>query len=521
MTPLVIIIVYLGLLLWLSRYAHKAYSQHTSRDYFLASGSIGPFLLVMSIFGTTMTAFALVGSTGEAFTDGIAVYGMMASWSGIVHSACFFLIGVRLWSIGRRLGFSTQVQYFRDRFESPGLGLLLFPILVGLVIPYLLIGILAGGSTIEKVTIGAFPQLFANTAGGVPHQLGSALVCAVVLIYVFGGGMRSTAWANAMQTLIFMVLGVITFIVVSSKLGGLAAASQKVAEMRPDLLVRAAVAGHESHTTHLRFLTYAIVPLSVAMFPHLFQHWMTAKSAAAFRPAIALHPIFIMIVWVPCVLLGVWASSAVFNGQPVIPPSLSNPNAVLGIMVAKLTNPYLTGLLTVGILAAIMSSLDSQFLCIGTMFTHDIVVHHWGNERFDDKQLIVLGRIFVVGIVVVAYLFSLAEPRSVFTLGVWCFSGFASLFPLVFASLYWKGVTKAGAMASIAAAAAVWLVLFRASEWGANGDYLFWGMMPIATIFASSAVALIAVSLVTKAPSREALKRHFPRFNSGAQAVTD
>ena len=390
------------------------------------------------------------------------------------------------------------------------LGLLLFPILVGLVIPYLLIGILGGGATIQSVTAGAFPEMFSSTNGGVPSRLGSAFICAVVLMYVFGGGMRSTAYANAMQTVVFMVLGVITFVVVSYKLGGLGAATQRVAEMRPDLLVRGAVGDHEGHITHLRFLTYAFVPLSVAMFPHLFQHWMTAKTARTFRPSIVLHPIFITIVWIPCVLLGVWASSAMVDGQPLIPPSIYNPNAVLGMMVPKLTNPFLTGLLTVGILAAIMSSLDSQFLCIGTMFTHDIVLHYSRKDRFSDRQHIHLGRGFVLAIVVIAYLFSLAEPRSVFTLGVWCFSGFASLFPVLCASLYWKRVTRAGAIASVATAAVVWLVLFNAAEWGANRTYLFLDMMPVTTVFVSATVALIGVSLVTKPPSQEVLNRYFP-----------
>ena len=510
MIPLIIILIYVGLLLCLGAYAHFSFSSHTANDYFLASRSIGPFLLVMSIFGTTMTAFALVGSSGEAFKDGIGVYGLMASWSGIIHSACFFLVGVKLWAVGSRYGFTTQIQYFRDRFDSPTLGLILFPILVGLVIPYLLIGILGGGATIQSVTVGAFPEMFSSTNGGVPSRLGSAFICTVVLIYVFGGGMRSTAYANAMQTVVFMVLGVITFAVISSKLGGLSAATQRVAEHRPDLLVRGAVGDHSGHITHLRFLTYAFIPLSVAMFPHLFQHWMTAKSARTFRAAIVLHPIFIMIVWIPCVLLGVWATSAVIDGQPLISESIRNPNAVLGIMVAKLTNPFLTGLLTVGILAAIMSSLDSQFLCIGTMFTHDIVLHYSRKDRFNDKQRILLGRSFVLVIVVIAYLFSLAEPRSVFTLGIWCFSGFASLFPLLCTSLYWKRTTKYGAIASVVTAAIVWLVLFHAAEWGANRTYLFLGMMPVATVFACASVALVAVSLVTKTPSQEVLDRYFP-----------
>lgn len=510
MIPLAIIVIYLGLLLWLGRYAHTAFSRHTSGDYFLASRSIGPFLLVMSVFGTTMTAFALVGSSGEAFKDGIGVYGLMASWSGIVHSACFFLIGVKLWQFGSRFGFTTQIQYFRHRFESPTLGLVLFPILVGLVIPYLLIGILGGGAVVEKVTLGAFPTWFAATRGGIPHQLGAAMICAVVLTYVFGGGLRSTAWANALQTCVFMVLGVVTFVVISAKLGGLEAASQAVFQHRPDLLVRGPAGGHPGHVSHLRFLTYALIPLSVAMFPHLFQHWMTAKSAATFRPTVILHPIFILVVWVPCVLVGVWASSAMGSGGELLISPATRPNSVLAVMVAKLTNPWLSGLLTVGILAAIMSSLDSQFLCLGTMFTHDIVLHYFGEDRFSDGRRIWMGRLFVMAIVVVSYLFSLSEPRSVFVLGVWCFSGFAALFPLVLASLYWRRVTRAGAIASVLTAAAVWLLLFRDSQWGADRTYLFLRMMPVATILASSAIALVVVSWATKPPSEETIRRYFP-----------
>ena len=84
----------------------------------------------------------------------------------------------------------------------------------------------------------------------------------------------------------------------------------------------------------------------------------------------------------------------------------------------------MAGLLSAGILAAIMSSLDSQFLCVGTMFTTDIVTHYSKKTRFTDQQLIVIARAFIVGIVALTYIFSLFEPRRVFTLGVWCFSGF-------------------------------------------------------------------------------------------------
>lgn len=553
MTAFLIIVGYLSLVLALGFMSHRVF-RGTAADYFLASRGIGSFFLLMSLFGTTMTAFALVGSTGASFKDGIGIYGKMASSSGIIHSACFFLIGVKLWALGKRYGYTTQIQFFRERFESDKFGLLLFPILVGLVIPYLLIGVMGAGVTIEKVTAGAFPNAFpahgvgpgAVAAGAIPYWLGAAMICVVVLIYVFFGGVRGTVWANAFQTVVFLVLGTITFLVVADKLGGVKEATASVARLNPEKLRRTVrdddvltrfhgdqqvfekrLAGWEAKPESqrgrkpkapgrpeglgkLKFLSYLFIPLSVGMFPHLFQHWLTAKSAKSFRLSVVLHPLLIMAVWVPCVLIGIWATSAVIDGQPVIPYGFSNPNAVLGKLVAAMTSPMLGGLLTAGILAAIMSSLDSQFLCIGSIFTNDIVAHYVGRDRLSDRSKIWFGRGFVVVIVLVTYLLALARPGSVFTLGVWCFSGFASLFPLVWAALYWRRATKAGAYACVLAAAGMWLWLFAKAGYGANRSFLFLDMMPVATIIASSTAALVIVSLLTRPPSKATVAKFFP-----------
>ena len=80
MIPVLIIGAYLSLLLLLGVISSRVF-KGTAADYFLASRGIGPFFLLMSLFGTTMTAFALVGSTGATFKDGIGIYGKMASWS--------------------------------------------------------------------------------------------------------------------------------------------------------------------------------------------------------------------------------------------------------------------------------------------------------------------------------------------------------------------------------------------------------------------------------------------------------
>ncbi len=506
MTPLLIIAGYLALLLGLGVASHR-FLRKTSKDYFVASHSIGPVLLLMSVFGTTMTAFALVGSTGEAYRKGIGVFGLMASWSALIHPAVFYLVGIKLWGLGRRYGYVTQVQLFRARFESNLLGSILFPILVVLVVPYLLIGVLASGSVVSSLTAGAFPEMFAATRGGVPPWLTGLVICGVVFLYVTMGGLRGAAWANTFQTIVFMVMGVISFVLIADQLGGVQAASEAVLQAHPERMTRESM-------PPLHFMSYIFVPLSVGMFPHLFQHWLTARSAKDFRLTVTAHPVFIMIVWLPCVLLGVWATAALMPaGGPaageLVVPLQHAPNAELGMLVRKLTSPVMTGLLGAGILAAIMSSLDSQFLCLGTMFTHDVVVHLRGESKVSEASKIRLARIFIAVIILITYALSLGEPRRVFTLGVWCFSGFAALFPLVLATVYWRRATRAGAIACVLATAATWLGLFVRADFGKH-EGLVGDVMPVAVMFAVSCVALVGVSLLTSPPSKETLAKFFP-----------
>ena len=126
-----------------------------------------------------------------------------------------------------------------------------------------------------------------------------------------------------------------------------------------------------------------------------------------------------------------------------------------------------------------------------------------GENRFTDKQRILAGRLMVVTIVVTAYVLALLAPASIYSLGVWCFTGFSGLFPLVFASLYWRRVTTAGAMASIMATLATWGYLFHESGWGGNDKYLFLGMLPAAPIVIAGAATLVIVSFLTRRRRRK------------------
>ncbi|MCG8603404.1 sodium:solute symporter family protein, partial [bacterium] len=121
---LAIIFIYLGLVLGIGALSHRLF-RGTGEDYFVATRTIGPFVLLMSLFGTNMTAFAILGASGESYHSGIGVFALMASSSALVIPSVFFFVGTRAWALGKRHGYLTQVQLFRDRWQSDGLGLLL------------------------------------------------------------------------------------------------------------------------------------------------------------------------------------------------------------------------------------------------------------------------------------------------------------------------------------------------------------------------------------------------------------
>ena len=502
--PLYVIGAYMLVLIGLGLASMRSF-RGTSRDYFTASHTVGPVLLLLSVFGTTMTAFAMVGSTAKSFEQGIGVYTLMASSSGIVHSLVFFLVGIKLWAIGKRYGFVTQIQFFRDRFQSTRLGTLLFPILVMLVIPYVVTGFIGAGTFVQGATRGMFPHAFATgvpaTNGAIPPWLTVLVVCVVVLFYIFQGGVRGAIWANAFQTVMFLVAGVAALWMIARSLGGLDAASAAVLAKKPELLARAGKIGHGE------FLSYMLVPLSVGMFPHLFQNWLTAKDAKSFRTVLVFHPIFILSVWMPCVLIGVWAA-----GQALAAPT---PNAVLGMMMSKyVSDPIVRGLVQAGTIAAIMS-MDSQIMALGTMFTEDVVVPLAGQGKLGDRAQVLWSRAFILAIMGVSYWLALSPPPNVFDLGVWCFSGFSGLFPLVLAAIYWKRATTAGAFASVLAMLVTWSVLFyrgliepvRAGKPAA--EPLVLGVMPVTWVLLAAGAALVLVSLVTRPPAEATLKKYF------------
>ncbi len=538
MIPATVVFLYLAVVLYIGIFAfRRAKSKHEAEDYFLANRSIGPFVFLFSLFGTNMTAFAILGSSGHAFSNGIVTFGLMASSSGLVIPLSIFLIGTRVWALGKKYGFMTPVQMFRDRWECNHIGTVIFAVQAALLVPYIIIGIMGGGTTLNAVS-----------GGWVPYWFGGAIVALVVMSYVFFGGMRGTAWVNTFQTVLFLLFGVIAIFVIGNGIGGFGSAVQQMlaSPTLAPLLTRERISPYY-------FFSYTFFPLSAIAFPHILIFCLTARKMAQFKKTVIFYPLCIMAIWLPCVFLGVMANRVsdvpqirakqearrvlATQGKTMEPEARaqlreqSTGDDVILRLLDKYAPLWLAGLLGAGIMAAVMAS-DSQILGLSTMFTEDVFAHYGGKARFGEHIQVQTGRLFVVILTVLAYVVALRAPETIFELAIqYAFSGFAALSPLLVAALFWRGSTKWGALAVAlwTAFAVIAVAVFQEIVpapapgpplvvWGLGGTEVLsrtpggtavFGFMPVVPMVIVSALLMVIVSLVTRKPGRETIARYF------------
>jgi SSS family solute:Na+ symporter len=536
--PAIVVFIYLAIVLYIGIFAfRRAKGKEKAEDYFLAGRSIGPFVFLFSLFGTNMTAFAILGSSGHAFTNGIVTFGLMASSSGLVIPLTIFLIGTRVWALGKEHGFMTPVQMFRDRWECSHIGTFISVVQAALLVPYIIIGIMGGGTVLNTVS-----------GGLVPFWFGGAIVALVVMGYVFFGGMQGTAWVNTFQTILFLIFGAIALVVIGVGMGGYKNAAQQMlsSPALAPLMTRERI-------SPLYFFSYTFIPLSAIAFPHILIFTLTAKKMAHFKRTVILYPLCILAIWLPCVFLGVMANRVTdvpqirakqearrvlaTQGKTMAPEQrddlreqLAGDDVILRLL-ERYAPLWLAGLLGAGIMAAVMAS-DSQILALSTMFTEDVFAFYGGKARFGEAVQVQIGRIFIVIITVIAYAVALRAPETIFELAIqYAFSGFAALSPLLIAALFWRGSTKWGALAVTiwVAVAVVAVGSFQALApapapgpatvfWTLGGTEVLsrtpggtavFGFMPVVPMVLISCLLMIVVSVVTAKPKQSTLARYF------------
>jgi len=509
--PAVLVFTYLAIVLYIGIFAfrHRRPTDHEAEDYFLAGRALGPVVFLLSLFGTNMTAFTILGSAGHAFANGVVTFGLMASSSAFVIPLTLFFVGTRMWALGRRHGFMTSVQMFRDRWECGHIGTVIFVVQAALLVPYIIIGVMGGGTALRAIT-----------GGFVPYWLGGAVVALVVMSYVFFGGMRGTAWVNAFQTVLFLTFGTVALVVIGRGMGGFPAVMESLlaSSATAPLLTR-------ERFSPLTFLSYTFIPLSTIAFPHITIFCLTARRMAQFRRTVVFYPLCILAIWLPCVFLGVAANamhdvprieSKLEARQTLAAAPASMPaderaqlrrqaagDDVVPIMLERYAPLWLAGMLGAGIMAAVMAS-DSQILALSTMFTEDVFAFYGGKTRFGEAVQVQTGRIFVVILTLIAYAVAMRAPQGIFDLAVqYAFSGYSALSVLFFAALFWKRSTKWGALA-----VALWVAVAVIYTATTPGALTWFGLMPVVPMTLVAAALMVVVSLLTGLPARGTLARY-------------
>lgn len=479
--PLIFVIVaaHFAVVLAIGWYSYRA-SLSTPEDYFMGSRALGATVLVISVYATNMTAFYMIGIPGIAYHKGIGVYGFVAFGTAILTPALYYIVGYRAWLLGKHKGYMTQPEMYGKRWGSDAVSVVFFLFLLVFTIPYCCVSLIGGALAITMTTKGA-----------VSYSMAVACIISVVAIYVLIGGMRGTAWVNVYQGLFFMVVGVLAFILLSVKLGGISTMTGKVLAEKPALLVR------EGNFTPRQWFSYLFVsPLSVIVFPHVFMKLLAGRTAGGLKKLVVSYPLIVLVTWPPVIFIGIWGAC--------VHPGLTGKasDAILPWMVSAYLPLVLTGVVLAGILAALMSSIDAMLLSLSTMLTRDILGRYL--PGIVGSRQVSAGRIFMLLLSLLVAIVALMRPSSVFAIATFAFNGYVIAIPMMIGALVWRGATKYGALASLVVPALL-LPVYQFTDILSWSTFGFSCNIPLLTL---SVFLFIAVSFLTSHrsdPDREGI----------------
>lgn len=421
---LAIIAAYLGVIISIGVYSTR-YARQTMEDYHMGSREFGTLVLFAAVFGANISAVAFIGIPGQAYHVGWIAGPYFITCQAWLAPLLFYVVGSRAWALGKRHGLMTQAEIVSARWQSPGLGILISIVIIIYTIPYLMIGLRGAGLT-----------LAALTDGFVPFWLGALIVAGIVLTYLVLGGMRGAAWVNVLQSGVFLAGGLIIFGAVAAVLGGPVAATRQVYDEYPALISRTTMSWQQ-------FFSYGfIVALANPMFPQLFMRLLTGRDPKSLKRTIRIYPLSMFVVIFLMATLGMW-------GRPVVPGlEGAESDAILPTLLAQYTPVWVTGVLGAAVVAAMMSTMDSQLLSVTTISVRDFLYRT--NLRLgSEASLVRLSRGLMMVITAAAYALALINPYGVIAVVEFAFAGFACLLAPTLGALYWKRCTARAAAASI------------------------------------------------------------------------
>ena len=461
-----IVIGYLALVLGIGLLARKR-ARGTADDYFIASRSLPPIVLFLTMAATNFSAFTVFGFSGAGWRIGYAFYPIMAFGTGFM-ALSFYFIGRPVWKLGKKNGFVTPPEFIFHRFGSTALRLLFFSVLTVFTLPYLAMQPMAAGYALEGLL-------------GIPYLAGAVLITAVMLLYMFFGGMRGVAWTDVFQGGALIVLLLVALGMIAAPFGGIAAANRAVASQAPQLFSRPGMGGALSPGIWLGYMLLWL--LCDPMFPQLFQRFYAARNEKALGLTMSLYPLITGVLFLLPVAIGVIGRLAF----PALPAETSS-DKILPLLLGRYVPPSVEALVLTAALAALMSTLDSQLLTLSSMFTRDLVEPFSGHGAHASPWV---GKLFVIVLAVVGLGIAVRPPATFLAIATEAFTGLAVLFPTVMAGLYWRRATAKGAIASIIVGE-ILVVAYHAHVLPS------FGTLPVIPIVVVTSVVLVAVSLGTR-----------------------
>lgn len=354
----------------------------------------------------------------------------------------------------------TIPDYFANRFEDSGNSLRVITAVVILLFYTLYISSgLVGGAKLFEATF------------GLDYDTALLVGSFVIVSYTFLGGYNAVSWTDFIQGILMMLALVVTPLVVISEVGGVSVALETIAAIKPEHL------DLFSGASFIGIVSLLAWGLGYFGQPHILVRFMSIRDEGEMQRAKQIG-----MGWM---VLSVTGSLAVgFFGLAYVAANgvdLQDSEKIFITLSQLVFNPWIAGFLLAAILAAIMSTIDSQLLVSSSVLTRDLY-NAVLRPGASDKELVWVGRATVIGIAIIAWYLSTDKNSSVLALVAYAWAGFGAAFgPLIILSLYHKGITKTGAIAGMLAGAAT-VIIYKQLEGGIFDVYELLPGFIVATI---------------------------------------
>lgn len=466
-------ITYMVLMVGIGFFAY--YYTRNYSDYILGGRSLGGFITALSVGASDMSGWLLMGLPGAVFASGIA-----SSWIaigltiGAYINWCIVATRLRLYT-EKAHNALTLPDYFSHRFADKQniLRIVAASVILIFFTIYCASGVVAGA------------RLFENTFG---FEYSTALYIGAVctIFYVFVGGFLAVSWTDAIQASLMCIALIVTPFAVINDLGGFTAATERVASIDASML--------NIWKDHSIVGIVSLMAWGFGYFgqPHILIRFMAARSIKVIPGARRVGTLWMIFCLAGAIAVGFFGA-AYFAQHPSSAGLVTENNERVFIVLSGLLfNPWIAGVLMSAILAAVMSTLSAQLLVCSSTLTEDFY-RTFLRPNASQRELVWVGRTMVLAISAVAVWIARNPNSLVLELVSYAWAGFGAAFgPLIIMSLWWRRMTRNGAIAGMIVGAATVLI------WH---SFAWWGLYEILPGFIFSLIAIVVVSLLDTPPA--------------------